>query len=228
MPNPFMPRLTTMLMWVTRGENCPICDSLRGRVYGYDTWMSAGVWPGFHLNCDCYLKDVSEQEYDVSDLDFFGTDLNLLSDTINPNVGFLKFHLDPSYKPYSWYMTEQITEAHLTYGAELSIGEVLKKMRDDFVGFFKRSTFYDNFFIWRTFKTLQHYQSIDNDLTGTAWWRENFFKRLGFRDFNYYFPIRKGSESYIYPYMDAVLKPDSIKPWNPYQTYTYSSSNYPW
>lgn len=228
MPNPFMPDLTTMLMWMTRGENCSICDSLRGRVYGYDTWMSAGVWPGFHLNCECYLKDVSEQEYQVSDLDFFGTDLALLSDTINPNISFLKFHLNPNYKPYSWYMTESITEAHIKFGSEKSIGEVLKLMRDDFVGFFKRSTFYDNFFIWRTFKTIQHYQKIDDDLTGTQWWRENFFKRLGFRDFNYYFPPHKYKHNYTYPYMIGSLQPNALKPWQPCQTYTYQYLEPPW
>ena len=219
MPNP-LGNLQQLLQWCTRGENCPTCDSLRGRVYTYDTWMSAGVWPGFHLNCDCYLKKVGVG-YRVSDLDFFGTDLNLLSATINPNIGWLKFHLDPSYKPYSWYMTEQITQAHITYGAELSIGEVLKKMRDDWQGFFKRSTFYDNFFIWRTFRTIKHFQNIDDDLTGQAWWRENLFKRLGFRDFDFYFPPTSGPSAYRYPYLNAVLKPDTLKPFQPYQSYYF-------
>ena len=38
-------------------------------------------------------------------------------------------------------MTESITEAHIKFGAEKSIGEVLKMMRDDFVGFFNALLF---------------------------------------------------------------------------------------
>lgn len=214
--------LHQLLEWRTRGENCVICDSLRGRIYTYDTWMSAGVWPGFHANCDCYLKKVGEIGGvlpEVSDLDFFGTDLNLLARTINPNIGWLKFHLDPSYKPYSWYMTEQITEAHITYGADRPIGEVLKLMRNDWQGFFKRSTFYDNFFVWRVFKTMQHYQPKDD------WMGKNIIERAGFEMPAMWQPrtltgstvSRRNQFDFFFL---SSLSPDSLKPYYPYQTYS--------
>ena len=222
MPNPFED-LQQLLEWNTRGENCVICDSLRGRVYTYDQWMSAGVWPGFHLNCDCYLSKVGEAGHlpdaQLSDPDFFGTDLNLLSRTINPNIGWLKFHLDPSYKPFSWYMTEQITKAHITYGADRPISEVIKQMRNDWKGFFKRSTFYDNFFVWRVFKTVQHYQNVGGDFSGEL-------PPLIKADPIFRPQTHTGSTFYRYfqfPYFSFSLMPSSLKPYYPYQTYSFGA-----
>jgi hypothetical protein len=185
-PAPYQPinpmgNLQQRLMWCTKGQNCGICDSLEGRVYTYDMWMSAGVWPGFHVNCDCYLKMVGET-YVLSDPDFFGTDLNLLSDTINPLFFLFRLHWDPNYVPHSWYMTDEIIKAHLQMGKELSIGEVLKKMKTQFLGFFKRSQLFDNFFRWRTFRTVQHFQNMDGSSTGKLpWYKLSLGERFGFK-----------------------------------------------
>lgn len=227
MPDNPMGNFQQKLQWCCHGENCGMCDSLDGRVYTYDMWMSAGVWPGFHLNCDCTLKMVGST-YVLSDPDFFGTDLNLLSDTINPLFFTFRLHWDPNYKPFSWYMTEEIMNAHLEMGKELSIGEVLRRMKDQFVGFFKRSDLFDNFFVWRTFRTLQHYQNINDTATGAIpWYEKTLGQRLGLRYVPYQ-PIsqRTGSTFRRYdqtPYINARLKPETLKPRYPYQSnYTES------
>ncbi len=213
MPNP-LPDLKQLLQWTTRGENCPMCNALRGRVYAYDMWMSAGVWPGFHLNCDCYLKKVGA-DTPVSDPDFFGADLNLLSETLNINFGnFLRLHWDPNYRSFAWYMAEQITQAHLAYGSENSISQILKLMKNDFQGFFKRSTLFDNFFIWRTFRTLKHYQNIDGGYSGE---QQRLLRRYAFPTLK----PRTGSTFYRYnqmPYLNSILKPDSLVPFSPQQS----------
>lgn len=205
--------LNRLLKWCTRGENCTMCNSLRGRVYTYDMWASSGVWPGFHLNCDCYLKPV-DAGTPTSDPDFFGTDLNLLSETLNFDLlGALRLHLDANYQVSSWYMTQQIKEAHLTYGAKLSIGEVLRRMKDQFQGFFKRSGIWDQFFVWRTFRTVQHFEQIDGGYKG-----ESLLPHL-FKPWSY--PRRKVKEYHVFAGIYASntsLKPDSLKPWYPYQS----------
>lgn len=213
MSNPF-DDLNQLLQWTTRGENCVMCNSLRGRVYSYDTWMSAGVWPGFHQNCDCYLKKV-DASTPVSDLDFFGTDLPLLAETINPVFGPFRLHWDPNYKPYSIYMTEEITKTHLSYGAGLPIGQVLKMMKNSWQGFFKRSNIYDNFFIWRVFRTVQHYQNIDGGFSGS---KPPLFSRVPFIKSNIAANLNFYRFSHI-PYFSYMLKPDSLIPWYPYQSY---------
>lgn len=203
MPNPF-DNLQQQMMWCTRGENCSICNSLSGRVYTYDMWMSAGVWPGFHLNCDCYLREV--QGLELSDPDFFGGDLNLLRETINIVLLGSRLHLDPNWKPFSIYMTEQIMQAHLDYGKQFSIGQILKIMKQEFPGFFKRSPVYDNFFQWRVFRTVQHYENTDDTWSGNI----PFLPKLG--------RALSGSPFYY----RNTLKPDFLYPYFPTQTYTNS------
>ena len=210
MPDNFVGDLNQKLMWKTRGENCVMCNALRGRVYTYDMWMSSGVWPGFHLNCNCYLSKVSD-DTPLSDPDFFGADLNLLSDTFNPNLFPLKLHWDPNYKPFAIYMCEEITKAHLSYGAGLSIGQVLKKMNTDYQGFFKRSNIYDNFFIWRTFRTVQHYQNINGDYSGSR-------SIFSFPKSNFSFPTKNYYQSSP-PFFTGALMPASLLPYYPYQSY---------
>jgi len=62
--------------WKTRGENCPYCDAMEGRVYTLDVFMTSGVYPGFHKGCNCYIVEVP-QETLMSDLDIFGSALNM-------------------------------------------------------------------------------------------------------------------------------------------------------
>ena len=62
--------------WHTRGENCPYCDAMDGRIYTLDTYATSGVYPGFHKGCDCYAVEVP-QDTELSDLDIFGSALNM-------------------------------------------------------------------------------------------------------------------------------------------------------
>ena len=113
--------------------------------------------------------------------------------------------------------------AHLEMGKDLSIGEILRRMKDQFVGFFKRSDLYDNFFVWRVFRTVQHFQNAHGTATGKLpWYATKLGQRLGFR----YRPFRKlrpttGSTFKRYdqtPFINAALKPEPLKPWYPYQS----------
>lgn len=161
--NPFGPQkhkpvLIRKFQWNCWGENCPVCESMRGRVYTYDHWYSAGVLPGFHLNCNCTLKEVSA-EHPLSDLDFFGTDLQLLSDSYS---GW--FLLAKNYLPYNLRFTRDITAT--AAARALSIPEAVKFLWDTRR---KRSGFFFGsgiqspaFFNWRTFRTLQTFQEFDN------------------------------------------------------------------
>jgi hypothetical protein len=62
--------------WATRGENCPKCNAMAGRVYYLHVYIDSGVYPGFHPNCDCYLKEVDILT-PQSDLDIFGSSFNV-------------------------------------------------------------------------------------------------------------------------------------------------------
>ena len=195
--------LAQKLIWVCRGEyTCPVCLACEGRVYTYDTWMSANVWPGMHYKCDCSLKPVGN-DYEISDPDFFGTELNLLMQTMNPHIFFARFHWDPNYKPFADYLTEQIMEAHLRLGRDKPIGQIIKMMRNEFQGFFKRSNIWDNFFQWRVFATQRHYQNIDGTASGGD------------------YHTKYGNTSSAHK-----PKPDSLKPYLPVQTYDKPSWYY--
>jgi hypothetical protein len=65
--------------WKTRGENCPWCDIMEGRIYTLDVLITSSVYPGFHRNCNCYLVEVP-QDSETSDMDIFGSALNMRND----------------------------------------------------------------------------------------------------------------------------------------------------
>jgi len=62
--------------WHTRGENCPYCDAMEGRIYTLDVYMTSGVYPGFHKGCNCYMVEMPS-DTQMSDLDIFGSALNM-------------------------------------------------------------------------------------------------------------------------------------------------------
>ena len=202
MPNPFED-INQLYKWCTRGSNCPICDALRGKVYSMDIWMSCGVWPGFHLNCDCYLKKVFYEP--MSDLDFFGDTLFLLGHTVNPGNLLFRLHYDPNWEPYNISLSKQIIGAHMKWGSGLSIGEVLKRLRDSWIGFFKRSEIWNNFFQWRVFRTVQHYNNIDDT-----------YSDIDFNILNYYLSHPRTGSSFT---LNHRLRADTLKAYLPQQTY---------
>lgn len=84
--------LQSKYMWVTRKENCPICESMRGRVYTGDYFASSGIWPGFHDYCDCSLEKVSD-DTPMSPMDLF-------PDYLVPFLGF-SFYYNENLEPYN-------------------------------------------------------------------------------------------------------------------------------
>lgn len=143
--------LADKYQWNTRGENCPLCDAMAGRVYTYDIWVSASVLPGFHLGCDCYLKKVSA-EYPLSDLDIFGSDFDLMLD----NHTFLGMNWKSDWKSYNWSFTSQLTDIMRQNG--MSIGEALKSISNfKDMGWITKSitSAWDLFYQWRVFRSLQ-------------------------------------------------------------------------
>ena len=139
-------------MWKTRGENCPLCNAMAGKVFTYDVWASASVLPGFHLGCDCYLEKVSA-DYPVSDLDIFGSDFDLMKD----HHFFLKFfNLNARWKSTNYYMINEIINLMQKEG--ISVGEALKSVSgNQKQGIFYKSftSLWEGFFQWRVFRSLQ-------------------------------------------------------------------------
>ncbi len=143
--------LADKYMWKTRGENCPLCDAMAGRTYSYDIWVAASVLPGFHLGCNCYLSKMPA-DTPMSDLDIFGSDFDLLLD----NHYFLGLQLKSGWKSYNWEFTYKLTGVMRQNG--MSIGEALKSLTNfEKEGFFNKSltAYWDQFFQWRVFRTLQ-------------------------------------------------------------------------
>ncbi|MCJ7626550.1 MAG: hypothetical protein MUO76_23915 [Anaerolineaceae bacterium] len=188
--------------------------------------MSASIWPGFHLHCDCYLKKVGP-DIPISSLDIFGQSLNLYLEDWTANLpGFLSLlGWSKTFQPFPLQSINEIEQAHIRYGTNLSIGEVLKKMRDEFVGFFKRSSIWDDFFQWRVLKTIQHYECIDGTYCGTTppgfkglWPAPRPYKPL---TMPWTVTGSTFSRRNIYSPLNNQLKPDDLKPYTPMQTYKW-------
>lgn len=149
--------LQVKYMWKTRGENCHICSAMAGRVYTYDRWISAGILPGFHMHCNCYLTKVAEST-PVSSLDIFGSDFDIMLD----NHYFLSLNLNVDWVPTNRNMTSLIEKTQKETG--LSIGETMKYLskKNQSGDFFTTElSSWNQFFNWRVFRSLQIYQSID-------------------------------------------------------------------
>jgi len=107
-------QLRTKYMWVCFWENCPVCESLRGRVYTYDQWYASGVLPGFHYHCNCQLREVSP-DTELSDPDFFGCDLDLLLN----EKGYFEIVDLHRFRPFPLRMIDLIEETMKTRGLGL-------------------------------------------------------------------------------------------------------------
>ena len=228
MPTGLTGDLTALYEWKTRGENCPTCSALRGRIYTYDIWMSAGVWPGFHLNCNCYLTKAAEGAVE-SDLDFFGTKIDLmLADTRRLRWPAIAMW-NTNYQTFVSYTIQEIEAAHWKYGADVPIGEVLQRMYKDKEGFFSRSPFFDQFFSWRVLRTLKRFQDIDGTYSGEQWFSifdlfKSHFARnpLGSKDISLNFPSLKtttGSTFSRFSHFNSMLSPESLSAYTPEQSY---------
>lgn len=156
--------LSVKYMWMTRGENCKICDAMAGRVYTYDTWIAASILPGFHLHCNCYLKKVAET-VPVSDMDIFGSDIDIMLD----NHYFLGLNISPDWVPYNRYMTRNIVSVAKETG--MSISEIMKSYSTltKEGGVFYKSLIktWNQFFQWRVFRTLKVYQGAEDNISSS-------------------------------------------------------------
>lgn len=79
--------------WTTHAENCPLCDSLRGRVYTLDLFVSAGFYPGFHENCDCTLEPMPD--------DAVMSDRDLLGSSMTTYLGIFEALFSNTWQPYN-------------------------------------------------------------------------------------------------------------------------------
>ncbi len=152
--------LTYKYIWKTRGPNCGICDSMAGRVYIFDRWFSAGVLPGFHLNCDCWLElvDISTPE---SDLDFWGNDMLLFSDRLSLFTLFFG-----RWRPYNWLFTEEVLKFSVPGGTAM---DAIRAMRSQSrTGFFFRAGNWDiDYYQWRMFKTFKFFRDQEKNIYST-------------------------------------------------------------
>jgi len=152
--------------WRTRGQNCDMCNALDGRVYKMDRWFSSGLMPGFHLNCDCYLKLVGKIEgpgSDIpeSDLDIFG-DMNLYGDNIFGGL------LDPSWQPYNVLFTDQITGlAEQGYSLQEAFNHLLGEFGAQANNLL--SGIYSDFMQWSVFAQLQNFFNANNNIITTPY-----------------------------------------------------------
>lgn len=94
---------TEKYQWKTLGENCPICNSLNGRVHTLDTWVSSGFYPGFHPNCDCYLQHMDSDTRE-SDPDIFGSNLQLYTSKWGS-------FFSGQWKTLAWFLTDEFMRA---------------------------------------------------------------------------------------------------------------------
>ena len=228
--------------WCTRGENCPYCDMMEGRVYELDVFITSGVYPGFHQGCDCYLKQVSI-ETPQSDLDIFGSGLNMRNNAwIEALWGKGDLWL-PGYITNSRQIL-QFAQPGMT------AGEALKAYNaQDFFGIFGDQGFpYNLSYVTNAWKATQdekfeplfelikkipgEFFKLSTDFFG-VWSFKNLNKRKGRYSFkvskDLYLSLKKNSlgdyQQIISGKSGMNPKPDLLKPKSPMQTY-HDTLNY--
>ena len=108
--------------WCTKGANCAFCNIMAGRVYELDVYITSTVYPGFHPNCNCYLKMV-DASTPTSDLDIFGSSLNLRN---NSWLEMLFGNFINLWQPYNTNLTNQI----LSFSEPgITASEAMRRMR---------------------------------------------------------------------------------------------------
>jgi len=214
----------TKYMWNTWGDNCTICNALRGQVHTLDFWMNAGIWPGFHPNCDCTMKQVDEWVPE-SDPDIFGTAIPLFARMYlpRPNVVW-----DPEFfiQPWQKSIVEDIEQLHIMSGADTPFHVLFEKLKGTGI-FSHRSTFYGDTAGWRVLATMRHFQNIDGDISGSdlftlrhlknilgplwAWFEKNWKTNSIYDSNKKYSQMRRED-------IPVFLRPIALRPWQPFQT----------
>jgi len=152
-------------VWLTRGQNCALCNVMQGRVYTYDQWAAANVWPGFHPNCNCFLSPVAD-DTPVSDPDFFGQLLDFISET-DTIFRTVPVPFTGSWLPYNVRLSRTLIAASAKFGDDVPIRQVIKYMFSHNRGYFLRESYYDEYYIqWRIYNTIQHMEFISGGQVG--------------------------------------------------------------
>lgn len=218
--------LNAKYIWNTWGDNCRICNAMRGKVYTLDFWINAGITPGFHLGCDCSLKRVDDDTL-TSDPDFFGVDIPTYARMWLPRANMV---WDPEFLIQPWQMSlvEDIEQMHLKYGADTPFSEILKMLGGG--GFFSHgSKFYGDTAGWRVLATRQHYEMIDGSYTGNTlftlkhlfnvlepfwlWFERKWHTDLAYHPNHKFFQMKS-------PYLPPqTLRPAPLRPHSPMQSY---------
>jgi hypothetical protein len=189
--------------WRTRGENCPYCDAMEGRIYTLDVLMTSSVYPGFHKGCNCYLVEVP-QETPMSDLDIFGTAFSMRN---NSWLNILLGRWDDLWLP-GYYTNAQAIFANAKPG--MTAGEALKlanKKRN--YGMFKDYGFPGNIlYSWNVFRNVNKKNFIPGpDLLKDVY---TGFKQLQSGEY---------LATVITSKTGMFLSPPKLKPQSPIQTY---------
>jgi len=184
-------------MWCCRGENCPYCDAMEGRVYSLDVLMTSGVYPGFHKGCNCHLQEVP-QETPMSDLDIFGSALNLNNNSwLNALFGMWENLWEPGFS----------TNAKAIFGvakAGMTAGQALKIVNQKYnFGMFEDYGFPGNiFYTWNTNRNVNKWRAAPDLLKDIY----TGFKQL--TTGQYLATILSGKGGlFLKPYNFRVLKP---------------------
>jgi len=241
--------ITAKYVWNAWGDNCAICDSMNGRVYTLDYWMNVGIWPGFHLNCDCTMKRVSAT-VPTSDPDFFGTAIPQYIGMYTPRANIV---WDTGYiiEPWQNSIVKRIEQMHLDSGTDTPFSELISRLKG--TGIFSHA--YQtpgNTAGWRTLATQRHYQNIDGHYSGSKFftpgnisyileplwrWLESKWKTKSVYDPEKKFSSMPSQSARIYDpnkkyaqmsRIDTPIiqhQPQSLRPRKPYQTHFSAIDN---
>ena len=216
--------LTEKYMWNTWGDNCAVCNALRGKVYTLDFWANVGLWPGFHLHCDCTMKRVSP-DTPTSDPDFFGMNIPQYQKMWNPIPQFI---WDPAYliQPWQVSVVQQIEQMHLAYGADMPMSEAFKQWKNS--GFFnQRPSIVGDLASGKILATSRYLQEIDGGYSGSRFftlenvgrilepfwrWFEQRWKTNAKLEENLRFSQGRRTDT------PSFLRPAALRPWQPFQS----------
>ncbi len=161
-----------LYQWCCRGENCPYCNIMNGRIYKLDVYITSTVYPGFHQNCDCYLKEVPAGTKE-SDLDIFGSALNMRNNAwLSALFGDFENLWIPNYLAQP---SEFLSFAKPGMTARQAMA-LLKKAESKKFGMFKNYGFpFSTSYSWTVFRNANAdlYKTFDQLLTS---WRGTFPK----------------------------------------------------
>ena len=80
-----------------------MCETMRGRVYPLDVFVSSGFYPGFHNHCDCSLRRVDPETPD--------SPMDLFPDYFVTNLGMFGSFINRGWKNYNVFILDEFMRA---------------------------------------------------------------------------------------------------------------------